>query len=120
MSDQETTWQAEATDEGWETVSDESPTRIIFDEIGDVFIGTYEGHEYITDPNEPESDPFDYIKIRGTDGKPYIASAGFRLIQAFEKIEPGSMVRITYVKDVDMGVAGRNPMKDYKVDIKRA
>lgn len=118
MAETEATWSSEASqDEGWETVSDESPTRIIFDTIGDQFIGTYLGHELIDDPAGGE--PFDYIMIRGTDGHLYSASAGYKLKDAFESVNEGDLVRITYVKDVDMGKEGRNPMKDYKVDVKR-
>jgi hypothetical protein len=108
----------EMTPEGeWETISDESPTRVIFDEIGDVFIGVYLGHDLIQDPNG--GDPFDYLIVRGTDNHLYSMSSGFKLTEAFKKVNVGDLVRVTYVKDVDMGVAGRNPMKDFKVDIRR-
>lgn len=101
-----------AANDGWQNVAEESATRIIFDTPGDVFIGTYLGHELVG----PDKD-MDYLMFRGEDGELYSTSAGYKLSQAFENVTEGTLARITFVKEVPMG-AGRNPMKDYKVDIK--
>jgi hypothetical protein len=108
--------QAEARipEDGWETVADESPTRAVFDTVGEQFIGQFLSVDQIENPAD-ETAPFEYIILRGTDGHLYSISAGYKLKQAFEKVTPGHAVRITYVKDVDMGDS-RNPMKDYKVE----
>jgi hypothetical protein len=104
---------AKPADDGWQNVSEESATRIIFDSPGDVFTGTYLGHELVG----PDKD-MDYLMFRGeNDDVLYSTSAGYKLTQAFEDIAPGTLARITFVKEVDMG-PGRNPMKDYRVDVK--
>jgi hypothetical protein len=100
-----------ATD-GWQNVAEESATRIIFDTPGDVFVGTYLGHELVG----PDKD-MDYLMFRGEDDVLYSTSAGYKLTQAFDGVAEGTMARITFVKEVDMG-PGRNAMKDYRVDIK--
>lgn len=106
------------TDE-WQTVTDESATRIIFDKPGeDVFIGVYIGHDMV-------QGEFDYVLFRGTNGELYSISNSYKLQESFGtgdgetegKIAEGTMVRIRYVKDVPMG-SGRNPMKDLAVDVK--
>lgn len=104
--------------DNWTTVTDETATRIQFDTPGeDQFIGTYLGHDMV-------QGEFDYLLFRGTDGELYSISNGYKLSQSFGtgdgetegKVPEGSMVRLTYVKDVPMG-QGRNPMKDIKVDV---
>lgn len=107
-----------AEDTGWTTVTEESATRIIFDKVGDEFIGAYLGHDLV-------QGEYDYVLFRGTDGNLYSMSCGYKLQDAFGsavdetagKIAEGTTVRLTYVKDVPMGT-GRNPMKDIKVDAK--
>lgn len=106
---------AKTTDDEWTTVQEESATRIIFDTIGDQFIGTFLGLESIPHPETGEA--MDYLMFRGTDGELYSTSAGYKLTEACKKVQPGQMVRITYVKEVPIG-PGRNPMKDYRVDVK--
>lgn len=102
------------TEDEWTTVQEESATRIVFDTIGDVFIGTFQGLEEIPHPQTGEI--MGYLMFRGTDGELYSTSASWKLTRAFEKVSPGDKVRITYIKDVETG-RGLNPMKDYRVDI---
>jgi hypothetical protein len=109
---------AKPANDGWQTVTDESATRIIFDTPGDVFIGEYLGHDLV-------QDEYDYVMFRGEDGALYSTSCGYKLRDSFgtadgevdAKVAEGSTVRLTYVKDVPMG-SGRNPMKDIRVDVK--
>lgn len=99
----------------WEEVSGESPDRIIFDTVGDQFIGTFVGFDIINAGDEP----FEVILLESReDGKLYQTSASYKLAQGIRKATPGQVVRITYVKDVPMG-PGRNDMKDFTVDVKR-
>lgn len=103
---------AKPSDE-WTDVGSETPTRVVFDTIGDEFIGTYNERRTIT-PNE--SDPFDILVFTGTDGNLYSMS-GFKLLQTFEDIDPGTQCRILYTKDVP--IKGQvSPMKDFKVQVK--
>jgi hypothetical protein len=95
----------------WETVADETPDRIIFDTLGDQFVGTYEG-EMLVDLDDGEQGK--YLTFRNADGY-FCTSAGYKLDQAFQKISVGSLVRLTYVKNVDTGQP--TPMKDMKVEV---
>jgi hypothetical protein len=104
-------------DDEWEEVSGESPTRILFDTVGDEFIGTYLGTETI-DPGEDGDEPFDVILLRDLDGKPFQASNSYRLMTGLKKVTPGQIVRIRYIKDIPM-TGPRNDMKDFTVDVKR-
>lgn len=104
--------------EGWEwtTVAEESPTRIIFDTIGDQFIGQYIGIEHI-EPDNGKDEPFDLYLFRGRDGELYAINKSYKLAQAMEKVSEGDWVRITYIKDIDTG-RNLNPLKDFRVDVR--
>src|SRR6202035_5937076 len=95
----------------WETVAEASPTRVIFDTIGDEFIGTYKGVSHI-DPDNGKDDPFDVLLFEGLDGELYSMS-GTKLMKEFSKIPPGTMSKITYVKDLPSNKG--NPFKDMKI-----
>lgn len=105
---------ASKADEGWGLEQDESPDKLIFDTIGDEYVGLYCGIEHIT-PNEDEGqdfEPFDQLMFWDLES-PKVIPASFRLILAMRRIMVGREVRILYVKDVD--VDQPTPMKDYKV-----
>lgn len=103
--------------EDWEfdTVTDETPTRIVMDTVGDRFIGEYLGMEHVTPPDGGEE--FDMFVFRGRDGNLYSLNTSYKLKNAFEDIAEGVWVRVTFVKEIP--VKKGNPMKDYKVDVKR-
>jgi hypothetical protein len=103
----------------WEfdTLVEESPTMIIFDEIGDVFVGQYVGVEHI-DPDNGKDEPFDRFNFRARDGKLYGVNQSYQLVNAMEKVEPGQWIRITYAKDIPTK-RGLNPMKDFKIDVRK-
>lgn len=101
----------------WETAVPETGDQIVFDTIGDVFIGLYLGSRTaLADEYDPKSE-FTILMFTGVDGKPYQANAGWKLKSAFESatVTEGSIVRITYVKDLDTG--RKDPMKDYRVEV---
>jgi hypothetical protein len=114
----ESTVDVSAPDE-WEfdTLVEESPTMIIFDEIGDVFVGQYVGVEHI-DPDNGKDEPFDRFNFRARDGKLYGVNQSYQLVNAMEKVEPGQWIRITYAKDIPTK-RGLNPMKDFKIDVRK-
>lgn len=101
----------------FETVTEESPTLVEFDTIGDIFIGQYVGVEHI-DPKNEKDEPFDRFNFRGRDGDLYALNQSYKLEMAMEKIEPGQWVRVTYIKDIPTG-RKLNPMKDFRVDVKK-
>lgn len=104
--------------EGWETIREESPTVIIFDEIGDQFTGRFNRADVIHNPQDGED--FTRYVFTGLDDKPYAFNASYALDQALaaDKVQPGDLVRLTYVKDIP--VTKGNPLKDVKVEVKRA
>lgn len=101
----------------WETVHIESGTQVLFENIGDTFIGKYVGKEVI---------PF--VDKRGTDltlvqlqflvrDEPFFINAGYDLRKACEGLEPGKMTRIQLRQLVDTGAP--EPMKSYRIDVAR-
>ena len=109
----------------WETVQEESATRVIFDTIGDEFIGQYKGSEHITPANAGQLDAdgetieeFDLFRYIGRNNEPYAINASYSLVTAMEKVKVDEWVRITYTKDLPTK-RGLNPMKDFRVDVRR-
>jgi hypothetical protein len=93
----------------------ETGDQIIFDTIGDVFTGIYTGYEIGCKEGGTEKDEFTILQFRGEDGKPYQVNAGWKLRKAFiNRINPETLVRITYVKDVATNSA--QAMKDFRVE----
>lgn len=108
-----------------ETIADESPSVIVFDQVGDVFIGRYAGKEIIT-PEDGETEPFRQDRFRVVtplgdlhEGDWAAIRPGFQLRDAFDKLQPGDVVRIEYLKDIPTG-RKLNPLKDFKVQVRRA
>lgn len=101
----------------WETAVPETGDQIVFDTIGDVFIGLYLGSRVVTVMEKDKEEEFTILMFTGTDGKPYQVNAGWKLGSAFDSaaVSVKDIVRITYVKDVDTG--RKDPMKDYRVEV---
>lgn len=120
---EETTPDVSSVPSDWEfeTIAEESPTVIIFDTIGDQFIGQYKGIEHI-DPSvgnpETDTEAFDRFLFTGRDGNPYAVPMSYKLNTAMEKVKPEQWVRITYVKDIPTG-RKLNPMKDFVVEVRK-
>ena len=97
----------------WHTEVDESGTQIKFDQIEDQFIGLFTGTRTVTQEGE---DDFTILTFRGArDGLPYQTNASWKLKEGFSDISPNTIVRITYVKNVDTG--RKDPMKDFRIDV---
>lgn len=101
--------------EEWDDLATESPTKMQFTDIGDVFIGTFEGISHITPSNG--DDPFDLLLFRNSENGELCSTSGYKLMQAFADVPVGTLARIEYLKDVDTGRG--NPMKDFKIQVKR-
>jgi len=101
----------------FETVAEEAPTRVVFDEFGDVFVGQYVGTEHIEQPIDEKGidQSFDLLNFRARDGQLYAINSSYKLVEAMGKVDEGDWVRITYVKDLPTK-RGLNPMKDFVVD----
>ena len=99
-------------DAEWETVEQESGQKLEFDSPGDVFIGTFVEIALI----EPENgESFEQHRFRDSQGTLWTINGGFKLKRALSGVAPGSLVRLTYIGDVDTGQP--SPMKDYRVDV---
>lgn len=109
----------------WETVSSETSIRVLFDSIGDVFVGQFVGIQTITpegvDKDGKPNEPFDLYIFTGRDGNSYSINKSWKIETAFDDydVQADEWVRITYVKDVETK-RGLNPMKDFKVEVRRA
>jgi hypothetical protein len=106
----------------WEMVREESPDKIVFDEIGDQLIGRFVGREIITveaTEKEPESQ-FTVLTWRDAlvngDHMDYVANnAGFALESAFASLPFGVITRVTLIKKTDVGQASK--MNDFRVEV---
>lgn len=114
----------DATD-GWETIIEESPATVILDEVGDIFIGKFVGVDHV----EPEDQPypadhkdyvaFDQYLFRDREGKLMAIPDSFKLRQGMlGKTEPGVLCRIELFQLIESGKG--NPMKDFKVQVRKA
>lgn len=103
----------------WETVAEESPTRVVFDTLGDTFVGQYVGDQHIEqEPDEDGKDQsFDLFLFRGRDSELYAVNHSYKLIEAMEKVTEGDWVRIVFVKEIPSKRG--NPLKDFRVDVKK-
>lgn len=112
----------------WEIVREESPDKVVFDEVGDQLIGRFVGREIITVPavlnadgseKEPESQ-FTVLTWRDClvngDHMDYVANnAGFALESAFANLDFGVVTRVTLIKKTDVGQPSK--MNDFRVEV---
>ena len=104
----------------WETASEESPTRITFDQIGDVFTGIKTGSQELPGDDAPYTQylfrAVGMTKLGIEDGELCGINESYKL-KPLGEIEDGKMCRIEYVKDVEVGRP--QPMKDFRIQTKR-
>jgi hypothetical protein len=95
---------------------------VVFDTIGDTFVGQYVGEQTITpegtDSKGEPLEPFDLYIFTGRDNNSYSVNKSWKLEQAMEMVKIDDWVRIVYVKDVETK-RGLNPMKDFRVDVRQ-
>lgn len=105
--------------EGWEftVIAEESPTGVVFDKIGDKFLGMKDGIEKIT-PENGKDEPFELFIFRGRNGVRYAINKSYKLERALTDVPDGQWVLIEYVANIDTGRP--EPMKDYRVSIVRS
>lgn len=103
----------------FETVTDETPTRIQFTTFGESVILQYVEQIHVEQPldREGKDQSFDLLIWKGRDGKPYSLNISYKLKQAMETVKPGDWCRLTYIKDVPTA-RNMNPMQDIKVERK--
>ena len=126
-TDKGTTATVTPEDESWEIVHEENPDRVVFEDVNDQLIGTYQGSEVITPDPDDTDNTFTQLFWRdvlvGNSAKPesfqhmdfVCTNAGFVLETAFKDIQAGTKTRVTLIKLTDVKQA--SPMKDFRVEI---
>lgn len=118
-----------AEDYQWETVHEEAPDQLIFDTIGDTYIGEYVGHDLIYPEGDGAPEKW-FIQLRWRDHEGIkTTNAGYELqttyvevqtdnnghvISTKDLIPPHTMTRTILAKLVDVGQASK--MKSFRVD----
>lgn len=98
------------TDGEWEDV--ETEAQIIFDTIGDEFIGTFDG--WSETEGERRIPQAHFINAEGK----FFVNATWSLKEQLRKVKKGTLTRIRYV--ADQPIDGRDvPMKIFKVATKK-
>jgi len=115
VDDRDSTMDVSTSPEGWEWDAVETSTLVILDEIGDVFIGQYQGEEHF----DKGAESFERFSFRGVDGDLYAISKSTKLAQGMNKVKVGQWCRITYTTDIPSTRDGHNPTKDLRVDVRR-
>lgn len=107
------------TDWNWDTVAEGSATVVLFEKVGEEFVGLYIDDEHIErEPNaKGEDQSFDRFIFRGRDGERYALNKSYALEEAMSKVQPNNWVKITYIKDIPTA-RNQNPMKDFKVSVR--
>lgn len=103
----------------FETVVEESGTPIEFPEPGAVFVGEYLGANEVN-PTGKEEDAFTVHRFRDSDGNVRTINGGYKLNVGLEAIDKSAIVRITRTQDLPMSDPGKNPMKDYRIDVAKS
>jgi len=100
-------------DEEWTTVA-EARSRIVFDTIGDVWEGYYEGPETVHD--DVKNEDYEYLDFRDQAGDGFMASASYQLSRAFTDIPVGTYVRMTVLGFTE---TRNGRMTNFKVQARR-
>jgi hypothetical protein len=101
--------------DGWTQVSEDEveETKVAFDTVGDQFIGTYIGSRFV-----PSDDGgYSQLRFRGDDGTVYFTNANYSLKKGMEGVTSGTMCRLTYTEDKDVGQA--SPLRIFRVETRR-
>jgi hypothetical protein len=102
----------------WSVHAPELGEQIKFDNIGDTFVGKFVTAHVV---GMDDGDTFTVLEFIGLmsepagvqEGKPYSINAGWKLQNAFNDIDAGTLVALRFVKEFDTGQA--SPLKDIVV-----
>ena len=101
----------------FETVVNDAPTVIVFDTIGDQFIGKYNGMQRV-EARTADREAYERFVFTARDGNAYAVAKSRVLEDLMKKVPLSTWVRITYVGDIPQA-KGFNPMKDFTVEVKK-
>lgn len=118
---EETTPDVSTSPEGWEweTVHDESPTIVLFDQVGETFVGQEAGKKYVEMPpgDKGEDESFHIYLFRGRDGELYGMYESYAMTEGMKAVPSGAWVRITFVSEIP--VKKGQPMKNLRFDVRK-
>lgn len=106
--------------DGWTTVSDgtaqpEPETKIIFEEIGDEFVGEFLGYRHLTDRESGQN--YSQARFRDTETNEICYTrANHSMKEGLDRVAIGSLTKIIYVSDTDTGMP--SPMRTFTVQSK--
>lgn len=90
----------------------EPEIKIVFDTIGDEFVGTYLGTRTMDNVDGK------YIQYRFThENETYFVNGNYSLREGMKNVRAGAKVRLRYVADIDTGQA--SPMRAFEVAVAR-
>lgn len=97
----------------WKTVSEEGSeeeTKIVFDSMGDSFVGKFLGTRQIDNADG------NYTQARfEANGEVYFTNLGYSLRRGLSNVRVGSLVRVTWTDEQDTGQA--SPMRIFRVEV---
>ena len=93
----------------------ETGDQLTMDTIGDKLALRFLGKKWANADDEDVNNHFMVLSFEDAAGTPFQMNAGAKLRDAFSDIDPGRIVVLQYVKDIDTG--NRDPMKDYRVEV---
>jgi hypothetical protein len=97
------------------TVAADPEVKIVFEEIGDVFVGEFLGYRHLTDRETSQN--YTQARFRDPDTQEICYTrANHSMREGLDRVPIGSMTRIAYVDDVDTGMP--SPMRAFSVDMK--
>lgn len=109
---------SEAENFEWTTVSDAEAaeeTKIVFEDIGDEFIGEFLGFRELQDQASGQH----YVQARfRVEEDIYFTRANHSMKNGLNSVRVGQTVRIVYASDIDTGQA--SPMRGFTVQVGRA
>lgn len=99
-----------------ETVVNESPSKVLLEEVGDRFFGQFVEIQHIDNPKkatDPDEEDFDLFVFRGRDNELYALNNSTQLAQSAAVFDAGEWYLITLVSLIP-GRKG-NPLKNIRV-----
>ena len=106
---------ADSQADEWVTVSENEvdESKIVFDTIGDEFIGLYLGPRIV----ETEDGKFTQYRFRVED-EIYFTNAGYSLMRGMSNVPKGARVRLIWTSERDTGQ--ESPMRVFSVQVSKA
>lgn len=109
----------DAKDFDFERVHDEAGDKLVFEEVGDTYIGEFLGTNLIEFTNKETGEPESFLQVNFMDPNgPKVLNCGYELEKFFTETPPAkhSIVRLVMANKVDMG-KGKSAMVSFAIDV---